>query len=63
MASDKIIIDGVEYVRADSVTPAPAADLDGMPYCMVTVTAPATAPATVTATVTMAPAPATAPAN
>lgn len=35
MASDKIIIDGVEYVRADSVTPAPAADLDGMPYCMV----------------------------
>lgn len=35
MASNKIIVDGVEYVRADSVNPSPAADLNGMPYCMV----------------------------
>ena len=35
MASNKIIDDGVEYDRADSVTPSPAADLNVMPYCMV----------------------------
>jgi hypothetical protein len=35
MASDKITVDGVEYIRADSIAPSPAADLDGMPYCMV----------------------------
>ena len=32
---NKIIINGVEYVRADSVANAMAPDLDGMEYCMV----------------------------
>lgn len=36
MEKDKIIVDGVEYVRADSIqNNALAAELDGMPYCMV----------------------------
>lgn len=37
MEKDKIIVvDGVEYVRADSIQGnALAAELDGMPYCMV----------------------------
>ena len=36
MEKDKIIIDGVEYVRADSIqNNALATELDGMPYCMV----------------------------
>lgn len=36
MEKDKIIIDGVEYVRADSIqNNAMATELDGMPYCMV----------------------------
>lgn len=36
MGKDKIIIDGVEYVRADSIQDnALATKLDGMPYCMV----------------------------
>ena len=35
MAKSKIIVDGVEYVRADSVPAENAPDLDGMPYCMV----------------------------
>ena len=35
MAPNKMVVDGMEYVRADSVTLSPAADLDGMPYCMV----------------------------
>lgn len=35
MAKSKIIVDGVEYVRADSVSAENAPDLDGMPYCMV----------------------------
>lgn len=32
MAKDKIVVDGVEYVRADTQM---AAELNGMPYCMV----------------------------
>lgn len=36
MEKDKIIVDGVEYVRADSIQGnALATELDGMPYCMV----------------------------
>lgn len=36
MEKDKIIVDGVEYVRADSIqNNVLAAELDGMPYCMV----------------------------
>lgn len=36
MKKDKIIVDGVEYVRADSIqNNALATELDGMPYCMV----------------------------
>lgn len=35
MEKNKIIVDGVEYVRADSVSAANVPDLDGMPYCMV----------------------------
>ena len=36
MEKDKIIVDGVEYVRADSIqSNALATELDGMPYCMV----------------------------
>lgn len=36
MEKDKIIVDGVEYVRADSIqNNALATELDGMPYCMV----------------------------
>lgn len=36
MEKDKIIVDGVEYVRADSIQGnALAAELYGMPYCMV----------------------------
>lgn len=36
MEKDKIIVDGVEYVRADSIQGnALAAELNGMPYCMV----------------------------
>ena len=36
MEKDKIIIDGVEYVRADSIqNNALATELDGMPYCTV----------------------------
>ena len=36
MEKDKIIIDGVEYVRADSIqNNALATELDGIPYCMV----------------------------
>lgn len=36
MEKDKIIVDGVEYVRADSIqNNALEAELDGMPYCMV----------------------------
>nr|DAF24142.1 MAG TPA: hypothetical protein [Caudoviricetes sp.] len=36
MEKDKIIVDGVEYVRADSIqNNALATELNGMPYCMV----------------------------
>ena len=36
MEKDRIIVDGVEYVRADSIQGnALATELDGMPYCMV----------------------------
>lgn len=36
MEKDKIIVDGVEYVRADSIqNNVLATKLDGMPYCMV----------------------------
>lgn len=36
MEKDKIIVDGVEYVRADSIqNNALATELYGMPYCMV----------------------------
>ena len=36
MEKDKIIVDGVEYVRADSIqSNVLATELDGMPYCMV----------------------------
>lgn len=36
MEKDKIIVDGVEYVRADSIqNNALATKLNGMPYCMV----------------------------
>ena len=36
MEKNKIMIDGVEYVRADSIqNNVPASKLDGMPYCMV----------------------------
>ena len=36
MEKDKIIIDGVEYVRADSIqNNALATEFEGMPYCMV----------------------------
>lgn len=36
MEKDKIIVDGVEYVRADSIQGnALATELNGMPYCMV----------------------------
>lgn len=36
MEKDKIIVDGVEYVRADSIqNSALATKLNGMPYCMV----------------------------
>lgn len=36
MEKDKIIVDGVEYARADSIQGnALATELDGMPYCMV----------------------------
>lgn len=36
MEKDKIIIDGVEYVRADSIqNNALATEFDGMSYCMV----------------------------
>ena len=36
MEKDKIIVDGVEYVRADSIqSNALATELDWMPYCMV----------------------------
>lgn len=35
MEKDKIIVDGVEYVRADSIqNNALATELNGMPYCM-----------------------------
>lgn len=33
--NEKININGIDYVRADSLTNAQAADLDGMIYCMV----------------------------
>lgn len=36
MEKDRIVVDGVEYVRADSIAnKIPAEALDGMPYCMV----------------------------
>ena len=36
MEKDRIVVDGVEYVRADSIANSiPAETLDGMPYCMV----------------------------
>lgn len=35
MENERIVINGVEYVRADSIPNVPAEPLDGMPYCMV----------------------------
>lgn len=36
MEKDRIVVDGVEYVRADSIANNIMAEpLDGMPYCMV----------------------------
>lgn len=35
MENERIVINGVEYVRADSIPSVPAEPLDGMPYCMV----------------------------
>ena len=36
MEKDRIVVDGVEYVRADSIANnIMAEDLEGMPYCMV----------------------------
>ena len=36
MEKDKIIVDGVEYVRADSIQDNTlSTELNGMPYCMV----------------------------
>ncbi len=35
MENERIVINGVEYVRADSIPSVPAEPFDGMPYCMV----------------------------
>lgn len=35
MENERIVINGVEYVRADSIPSVPDEPLDGMPYCMV----------------------------
>ena len=35
MENERIVINGVEYVRSDSIQSTPAESLDGMPYCMV----------------------------